>query len=389
MLSYVMVAIEGTCVAFLLVILTAYLVLPHSDSLKKDVFLYTLAALILGTLFDAACWWCESRPSPTWLQYSVNTLCLMSSGFLVSFFAYYIAGMIREDRPISRAYARIIAVINLCGSFIVLIAALFGKLYNIVPYPGKPGVMIYFSGSFFYDLPTFLTSLSMIVLFIIFFRNAKFIGKRKTIVFTIYFIAPMLTSCLELFNESLQLSYISACICMSIIYVMLQSNHINELRLREELLEEWSYVDPLTKLLNRRAFDRTMAEASGDEPVGIAFCDLNGLKKVNDEQGHEAGDRFLMSFAELLTGHFSHENIYRISGDEFVVIARGKDAEAFTGSIESLKQNIAAHSEIAAIGTTSGTGADIAALIREAEARMYSDKENFYRQHPDCKRRRG
>lgn len=388
MTPLLMVAIECTCLAFLLVIMTAYVVLPRSGKLGRDGFFLCLISLFLGVAFDAVSWVCECRPSAMWLQYSSNTLCLVMSGFINSFFAYYIVGLVREKKQLSWSFARIIAIVNICGSAIIVAAALCGKLFVTIPQPDNPDVLVFIAGGFVYGIPNILSAVSLIVLFVFILRNAKVLGRNRIIVFSIYILLPMLSTGLELVSDTLQLSYAVTSICMSIVYVMLQSSHIDELLIREKLLNEWSYVDSLTRLLNRRAFDRATEEAAGDASVSVAFCDLNGLKKVNDEKGHQAGDQYLMSFSEMLTRHFPYDCVYRISGDEFVVVARGMSDEEFDRRTNALKQEIESNSSIASIGTASGSGSVIAELIKEAELRMYGDKENYYHSHPGHDRRR-
>ena len=90
-------------------------------------------------------------------------------------------------------------------------------------------------------------------------------------------------------------------------------------------LEEKSTVDELTKVSNRNAMnDRVDALCSGKtalpKTMGIAFADLNGLKAVNDTEGHDAGDRLLIRAAAMLKIAFSDHDIYRAGGDEFVVL---------------------------------------------------------------------
>lgn len=388
MTPVIMVAIESTCVAFLLVILTAYIILPRYGSLRKDGFFFCLLSLIVGIVSDMLSWLCECVPSAAWLQYSSNTLCLVASCFINSFFAYYIVGLIREKKLISWRAAHTISIVNMCGVLTIIVAALSGKLFDIIPYPGRPEIRIYESAGFFYDLPNHLSVLSLIVLFVLILRNAEALGKNQIIVFSIYFLLPMIAVALEVVSESFEFSYAVTAVCMSIVYIMLQSNHINELELREKLLNEWSYMDSLTKLPNRRSFERTMEEVLHDDLVCIAFLDLNGLKKVNDEKGHQEGDKYLMNFADLLLKHFTRESVYRISGDEFVVIARGTGNKQFDSLIKSLRDAIDSNHSVASLGTASGPGSDVSKLIKEAEIKMYEDKEKFYRQNPSFRRRR-
>lgn len=78
-------------------------------------------------------------------------------------------------------------------------------------------------------------------------------------------------------------------------------------------LYEAMFVDPVTKTLNRVAFDKCSPYSA------IAIIDLDSLKYVNDNAGHREGDRYLRYLGEKLSAHLGRDNVYRLSGDEFVV----------------------------------------------------------------------
>src|SRR4051812_27701681 len=93
--------------------------------------------------------------------------------------------------------------------------------------------------------------------------------------------------------------------------------------------------DPLTLLLNRRALmadlEAALAAARAEaRPVALAYCDLDGFKRLNDRRGHGAGDELLRAFAEILTDSIRPEDrAYRVGGDEFALLLTGcDDAEA-------------------------------------------------------------
>lgn len=73
------------------------------------------------------------------------------------------------------------------------------------------------------------------------------------------------------------------------------------------------YQDPLTGVLNRRAFEEV-------QPDAIALVDLDSLKWVNDTHGHRAGDQALQELAGRLVLAFGPDAVFRIAGDEFVVV---------------------------------------------------------------------
>ena len=91
--------------------------------------------------------------------------------------------------------------------------------------------------------------------------------------------------------------------------------------------------DALTGIKNKHAY--VNAEIEIDEQIlkgtqeefSIAVCDINGLKQVNDEYGHSAGDDYIKSACSLICNTFKHSPVFRIGGDEFVVILKGKDYE--------------------------------------------------------------
>ncbi|MFL5894279.1 MAG: diguanylate cyclase domain-containing protein [Thermoleophilaceae bacterium] len=104
------------------------------------------------------------------------------------------------------------------------------------------------------------------------------------------------------------------------------------LRREGEQARRQARVDPLTALLNRRAFDEVLgrtvdqARASG-EPLSLLVCDLDGFKEINDRFGHLEGDRLLRAVAQSLRQTLRRPDIaYRWGGDEFALILPGADA---------------------------------------------------------------
>ncbi len=79
-------------------------------------------------------------------------------------------------------------------------------------------------------------------------------------------------------------------------------------------------MDVLTGLNNRRAYENCLVGISPESDVCAVFCDVNSLKTVNDTMGHEEGDKLIKKMADILREVFSEKEIFRISGDEFVVI---------------------------------------------------------------------
>lgn len=89
--------------------------------------------------------------------------------------------------------------------------------------------------------------------------------------------------------------------------------------------------DALTSVKNKRAYVQTEVEMDEkiekkeQSPFAVVVCDLNGLKQVNDVQGHQAGDEYIKGSCSIICNVFSHSPVFRIGGDEFAVILKGKD----------------------------------------------------------------
>ena len=160
-------------------------------------------------------------------------------------------------------------------------------------------------------------------------------------------------------------------------------------------LEERSSVDGLTQVSNRNAMnDRVDKLVSGEdelpETMGIVFADLNGLKNVNDDEGHDAGDRLLTRAAGLLKIAFGDYEIYRAGGDEFVIFMPDTSEDVIekqAAQLSALTENTA--DVRFAVGTSYFTGKyDICQAMQLADERMYKDKEEYYRLNPDKDRRK-
>lgn len=85
-------------------------------------------------------------------------------------------------------------------------------------------------------------------------------------------------------------------------------------------LENMSYKDALTKLGNRFLVEKFVKRLDKNKCIGAVYCDITGLKNVNDTQGHEAGDKLILRASDCLKKIFSDYGIFRIGGDEFLVL---------------------------------------------------------------------
>lgn len=151
---------------------------------------------------------------------------------------------------------------------------------------------------------------------------------------------------------------------------------------QQAYLEKLSYRDMLTGLYNRnRYIERLEAyKQVQDQQIGAIYIDLNGLKKVNDEQGHRAGDELIMRAAGTIAGIFA-EDAYRVGGDEFVVILLDVSREDFARKTEQLRRQMQENSVDASIGGVwQASTENLEDLLRLADENMYREKKRYYSQ---------
>ena len=162
----------------------------------------------------------------------------------------------------------------------------------------------------------------------------------------------------------------------------------NELqkRLLTEALTKKSYQDPLTGLNNRLAYDEMLDHLRGKEfPVGVGFLDINGLKWINDTLGHDMGNKVIQKICTILNEHIEQQYIYRISGDEFVMIWPDVDYKVFMSAAKKLEAALFDEKNIASFGFVWGKEEDTGIAVRKAEKAMRTAKNKFYAANAELK----
>ncbi len=155
-----------------------------------------------------------------------------------------------------------------------------------------------------------------------------------------------------------------------------------ELVVTQKELEYTNYHDLMTRLRNRNCF-LSYCEDFQRHPkwsLGAAFLDMNGLKEMNDRYGHEYGDSKIIELACLMRSHFEDELLFRISGDEFVVLSENCQEAAFLSKARAFQQKLAAQENcLASCGYVwEENPVSAEALIRRADQLMYQDKQQYY-----------
>ena len=139
--------------------------------------------------------------------------------------------------------------------------------------------------------------------------------------------------------------------------------------------------DALTELGNRYSLNQTVLLLSEmSVPIGVCYTDINGLKAINDDKGHQAGDKMIKDTSEIVSSVFKKKYCYRIGGDEFVAIVPDIQEDKFKEMVDRLKAKSKGIS--VAIGYKwTRSSKEINKVITAADEDMYKDKAQFYKTH--------
>ena len=165
------------------------------------------------------------------------------------------------------------------------------------------------------------------------------------------------------------------------------------LRRRELLrrLNDLSYHDQLTGAWNRHALTEQYGTLPMDS-IGVIYCDITGLKEMNDSFGHASGDQLICHCYEILKEVASSGMIYRTGGDEFIVLCPDCTEPEFQETVLNLRKKIREDEHHIAVGYAWSDQQPLSLdkLISDADQIMYQDKRNYYRmygQRPGVERR--
>ena len=158
-----------------------------------------------------------------------------------------------------------------------------------------------------------------------------------------------------------------------------------------QALEQESGRDPLTRLFNRRFLQSVMqatikAANNNSFPFSLLMCDIDQFKQINDKYGHVNGDEILMDFGHfLITQTRATDYVFRMGGDEFLIVLMGVNIEETTQIGEKILDNLKTHSftieNNEPINITTSIGAapydghpDYMRIIKRADKALYQAK---------------
>ena len=147
--------------------------------------------------------------------------------------------------------------------------------------------------------------------------------------------------------------------------------------------------DSLTRLLNRQSFYEDCGALRKSIRASVSL-DMNGLKTINDTQGHQAGDRALRTIGECLRDVTNQQvRAYRIGGDEFVLLIFREDEAADREMMEEIQRRVAKAGYSIACGyAMRQEGDDPDSLVRRSDMKMFEQKAQYYQEKKHDRRHR-
>ena len=143
-------------------------------------------------------------------------------------------------------------------------------------------------------------------------------------------------------------------------------------------------MDPLLSVYNRSAYTDLLGSKKPLKSTGVAFVDVNGLGVENNMYGHEAGDLMLQTIAKCLKNKFRLNDIYRIGGDEFLIICNTISEELFQDKLDELQKLVNLTEYSISLGFIYRERIDnLKEAVDEANILMKTNKEKFRKEHPE------
>lgn len=158
-------------------------------------------------------------------------------------------------------------------------------------------------------------------------------------------------------------------------------NEISKRRVQAHL-RYMTYHDTLTGLPNQNSYADYIASRRSERlrSLGAAVADINGLKRINENYGHDYGDQALRNVSDVLREYFDPKTIFRLNGDEMVVLAEDYTREDFIHRIRQAREKLDCEWDGCTIGYTwTDMDVDVQQLVHHADELMYIEKQNYYR----------
>lgn len=189
----------------------------------------------------------------------------------------------------------------------------------------------------------------------------------------------------------LKLSLIMVILLFGLIFYWIFSSKKKDANINEKL-KNIANNDIVTGLNNRLCYhnDLNLFSKNKYESFTIVYIDVNGLHEINNHLGHQAGDQMLIAVADALKQIFDDDHLYRIGGDEFVVLRLNKKKEEVDIKIVELRTILQAQNYEISIGVAYQKDEEsFNSVEKRAEINMQVDKQRYYERNNKDRRMRG
>ncbi len=363
----------------LLVILYGALFESKEKSSRKKVFIILVTTVILSLVTEALGYLHLAWAKNYAMQFYMFLLSHFLPFLVYCVFMQYIYQYMTSKITVSR----IPFIIGTCYCIVGVFCTIYYGLQNKILVIENRNLQ---SGDFFRGyLLTYVVILVYVILIIL--AYSRRLGLHDSIAAIMFMAIPLYFVILNINFHYLRFSITSLSISMLIINTMLNAEREQTLIANEAVSNQMAHSDELTGLFNRLAFNQQCEQMQGDAMVGVLFADVNALKYTNDHYGHKAGDELLCKVSNILLSCFRKSDVYRISGDEFVVLLKDVPKELFESKIDKMNGKInECEVPIFAWGAVYGVETEIENLLAQAENQMYTQKQMFYAEYPKYRR---
>ena len=176
-------------------------------------------------------------------------------------------------------------------------------------------------------------------------------------------------------RQSLRLFLMTGGLVLVMYLIWLMYNNHRSIR----ATEEQANIDVLTGLQNRNLYEAYCKKLEKRFDTACICLDANGLHELNNTRGHLAGDQMLRFIADALKVAFGEDAVYRIGGDEFVVLQKGKNADSLTRTMQAVHTELERNDYHVSAGIcVREKDMTVSDMIKTAEKRMYEAKQRYY-----------
>jgi len=357
---------------YVVVMIVGCFQVPEEAKTKTRHFIICLWVTLIGLALDTAAAMLEGQTDKTGLLMACNFFPLWILDILTYYYSLYIRDLIADKTNKYKKFTSVLMGMSVVDFILVAVIFFSGHLFTI-----ENG---YFVEGSLMQLRMIIPGIILLCLFVFFIIHYKLIGIKSFWLTILFMGIPTGMTLINNVYAKSRFAYSATAASMFVVYVVLQSRVMVDADVRSQILNQKSISDSLTGLKNRRGYQNIIDSLKDEERVGVVFCDANGLKSINDNEGHQAGDEFIKKIAGILKDAFSDGEICRISGDEFVVILTGADEEIFSVRMNDFGEVLFREGRIASYGYEIGNGKEVLELVRSAEKKMYADKEKYYKE---------